>query len=164
MQRPNQCAKMNCAHTQNRIVARASPTRRNLRDRDARMLHSRRRSALKAAPRPPPSAATATMNGNCRSQSLLFRVCTFVKTMMPASPLLENSDTVNTARIVVTKHRHACLRLQKEQASSMLKSTPPIGAPKAACMHAVGAYGRSKSRWCCESSACGHRVLPVKLR
>ena len=111
----------------------ASAMRRNLRLRDARSGHSARRSVLKNAPMKPPSAATATMKPAWRSMSMLLSACTLVKTMTPRSPNSESTVSENAARMAATKQRHATLRVQKEQASSMLKSTPPMGAPNAAC-------------------------------
>ena len=42
---------------------------------------------------------------------------------------------VNTETVVHKKQRQATFRDQCVEASSMLKRTPPIGAPKAACVH-----------------------------
>ena len=56
----------------------------------------------------------------------------------PGSPHLGahsglSRPTVHTATVVHTKQRTATLRDQCVHASSMLNSTPPMGAPNAAC-------------------------------
>ena len=45
---------------------------------------------------------------------------------------------MHTATVVHTKQRTATLRDQCVHASSMLNSTPPMGAPKAACARQSG--------------------------
>jgi hypothetical protein len=116
----------------------ASKTRSCLREREGRIFQSQRRIALKAAPRPPPMAATPTMNGDWSIQSWFPSTCTFVNTMMPRPaplPLLSENDITNAAQIAAMKQRQATLRLQNDDASSIENSTPPIGAPNAACSH-----------------------------
>lgn len=90
--------------------------------------------------------ALTITNGTCISQSRFSSSRTPWNPIMPCAAFLLSCDIINVLHTPAMKHRHAVLRFQKLQASSIAHSTPPTGAPKAALMPAA-APALTNSRW-----------------
>lgn len=104
------------------------------------------RALLKAAPSRPATAALTTMSGSCRAHSRSPKVRMPEKPIMPRWAERSSCAIVKVAATAARKQRHAVLRDQKLHASSIAKSTPPMGAPKAAEMPAAKPADTA-SRW-----------------
>mmetsp|Transcript_36393 Transcript_36393/g.91892 ORF Transcript_36393/g.91892 Transcript_36393/m.91892 type:complete len:266 (-) Transcript_36393:734-1531(-) len=114
----------------------------------ARSFHSHMRSELKAAPSRPAMTKSSRKKGSCMPQSFIsmgFRLPGSGE-MAPCTALRFSTWMVNVDRVAAMKQRQAVLRDQKEQASSMENSTPPMGALKAALMPAH-TPADTNSRW-----------------